>query len=122
MMKLERELINALQQFNVLLRDIKCELEKQNDLLASISRHQLMLSPMTESDWVLSLPKHLQVTWCTLRKLGEATAPQVATITNRARAVESSYLNQLLIMSVVSKKRRGRKVYFYPIIKEDTGK
>lgn len=115
----ERDLINAFLRFNSLLRDIKCELEKHTDLLSSIARHQLLLSPTTESDWLLTLPKHLQVTWCTLRKLGEATASEIAAITNRARAVESAYLNQLVIMTVVSKKRKGRKAYFYPIMRED---
>lgn len=122
MKRFESELIKALQQYASILREVKCELEKQTDLLASIARHQLLLSSTTESDWLLTLPKHLQVTWCTLRKLGEATASQVATITNRARAIESSYLNHLQIMAVISKKRKGRQVYFYPIVKEDTQK
>lgn len=114
-----RESIRAFQQFNAILHDIKCELGKQTDLLASIMRHQMLISPTTEKDWVLSLPKHLQITWSALRELNEATAEQVASITKRARAVESAYLNQLVVMAVVSKERRGRKAFFHPMTKED---
>jgi len=37
----------------------------------------------------------------------------VAEQTKRARAVESSYLNQLVMMGYLKKERRGRKAYFY---------
>ena len=33
--------------------------------------------------------------------------------TNRARAVESAYLNQLVIMGYLKKERKGRKAYFF---------
>jgi len=64
---------------------------------------------------VLEFPKHLQVTVTTLLKLGSATATQVAAATGKARAVESSYLNQLVTMRIVKKDhdgRRGKTVFF----------
>jgi hypothetical protein len=61
---------------------------------------------------VLELPKHLQTTAIALLKLGCATASEVAEITLKARAVESSYLNQLAVMRVARKERRGRKACF----------
>jgi len=68
---------------------------------------------------LLSLPDHLRKTAVTLCKLDHATADEVAAQTKRARAVESSYLNQLVLMGYVKKERRGRKAYFY-VEKEET--
>jgi len=62
---------------------------------------------------LLSMPDHLRKTAMTLCRLGRATAEDVAQQTRRARAVESAYLNQLVIMGYLKKERKGRKVYFY---------
>jgi len=61
---------------------------------------------------ILELPKHLQTTVLTLLKLGHATASEVSESTGKARAVESAYLNQLVIMKVARKERKGRKAFF----------
>lgn len=68
---------------------------------------------------LLSLPDHLRKTAVTLCKLDQATADEVAGQTKRARAVESGYLNQLVLMGYVKKERRGRKAYFY-VEREET--
>ncbi len=62
---------------------------------------------------LLSLPDHLRKTAITICKLGRATAQEVAEQTKRARAVESGYLNQLVLMSYLKKERKGRKAYFF---------
>jgi len=62
---------------------------------------------------LLSLPDHLRKTAVTICRLDHATADEVAEQTKRARAVESGYLNQLILMGYLKKERRGRKVYFY---------
>ena len=62
---------------------------------------------------LLSLPDHLRKTAVTLCKLDQATADEIAGQTRRARAVESGYLNQLVLMGYVKKERRGRKAFFY---------
>ena len=62
---------------------------------------------------LLSLPDHLRKTAVTLCKLEQATAEQVAEQTKRARAVESGYLNQLVVMGYMKKERKGRKAYFF---------
>jgi predicted transcriptional regulator len=46
-------------------------------------------------------------------RCGRATAEEIAGQTSRARAVESAYLNQLVIMGYLKKERKGRKAYFY---------
>lgn len=62
---------------------------------------------------LLSLPDHLRKTAMAIASLGEATATEVAKETERVRAVESDYLNQLVSLGHVKKKRKGRDVYFY---------
>jgi predicted transcriptional regulator len=62
---------------------------------------------------LLSMPDHLRKTAMTVCRLGRATAEEVAEQTTRARAVESAYLNQLVIMGHLKKERKGRKAYFY---------
>ena len=61
---------------------------------------------------LLSLPDHLRKTALTLIKLGRAVAEDVAKETGRARAIESAYLNQLVRMEYVWRKRVGKRVYF----------
>ena len=61
---------------------------------------------------LLSLPDHLRKTALTLIKLGRAMADDVAKATGRARAIESAYLNQLVRMKYVWRKRVGKRVYF----------
>jgi len=61
---------------------------------------------------ILEFPKYLQVSILSLIKLGFASASDVAALTGKARAVESDYLNQLVVMKIVRKERRMRKVFF----------
>jgi len=62
---------------------------------------------------LLSLPDHLRKTAMAIASLSEATATEVAKETERVRAVESDYLNQLVSLGHVKKRRKGRDVYFY---------
>ena len=62
---------------------------------------------------LLSMPDHLRKTAMMICRLTRATAEEIAEQTNRARAVESAYLNQLVIMGYVKKERKGRKAYFF---------
>jgi hypothetical protein len=62
---------------------------------------------------LLSMPDHLRKTAMSICRCGRATAEEIAEQTTRARAVESAYLNQLVIMGYLKKERKGRKAYFY---------
>jgi predicted transcriptional regulator len=62
---------------------------------------------------LLSMPDHLRKTAMTICRSGRATAEEISEQTERARAVESAYLNQLVIMGYLKKERKGRKAYFY---------
>lgn len=61
---------------------------------------------------LLSMPDHLRKTAMTICRCGRATAEEIAEQTTRARAVESAYLNQLVLMGYLKKERKGRKAYF----------
>jgi len=62
---------------------------------------------------LLAMPDHLRKTAMTICRCGRATAEEISQQTTRARAVESAYLNQLVIMGYLKKERKGRKAYFY---------
>lgn len=62
---------------------------------------------------LLSMPDHLRKTAMTICRCTRATAEEIADQTKRARAVESAYLNQLVIMGYLKKERKGRKAYFF---------
>lgn len=61
---------------------------------------------------VLSLPKGLRRTAMAIVKLAEGTATAVSDETGRPRAVESSYLNQLVAMGYLKRRRVSREILF----------
>jgi len=92
-------------------------LNEKMDVVIEIQRHgqrdNESIPDVLDVMTLLSLPDHLRKTAVTLCKLNQATADEVAGQTKRARAVESGYLNQLVLMGYVKKERRGRKAYFF---------
>jgi hypothetical protein len=112
-----------------ILEKIKENLERLNEkieIMIELQKHGKrefeLLTPEAPLDvmTLLSMPDHLRKTAMTVCRLGRATADEVAKQTRRARAVESAYLNQLVIMGYLKKERKGRKAYFY-IDKEGQG-
>jgi len=98
----------SLDQLNEKM-EVMIEIQKHGQRALSQEGVPDVLDVMT----LLSLPDHLRKTAVTLCKLDQATADEVAEQTKRARAVESGYLNQLVLMGYVKKERRGRKAYFF---------
>ena len=104
-----------------LLEKIRENLERLNekiDVMIEIQKHGPREIPDSLPEaldvmTLLSLPDHLRKTAVTLCKLEEATADEVSKQTKRARAVESGYLNQLVVMGYMKKERIGRKAYFF---------
>jgi response regulator of citrate/malate metabolism len=104
-----------------LLDKIREHLESLNekiDVMIEIQKHGQRELPENLPEaldvmTLLSLPDHLRKTAVTLCKLDKATADEVADQTKRARAVESGYLNQLVVMGYLKKERQGRKAYFF---------
>ena len=67
---------------------------------------------------LMALPDHLRKTYVAVATKGECAAVQVSNQTGRTRAIESSYLNQLLRMGWLSKRRISKTVNFRPIAKK----
>jgi len=90
-------------------------LKSQEELLQRTAKQNHTGETKLEPDMVtlFSLPSALRKTVVALYKLGEATAEDLARETKRLRAVESGSANQLVRMGFLSKRREGRKVYFY---------
>jgi hypothetical protein len=73
---------------------------------------------------VLELPKQLQVTILALLKLGPSSATSVTSVTGKTRALESSYLNQLVTLKLVCKEprvtplHRGKPTVVFSVVLE----
>jgi ArsR family transcriptional regulator, lead/cadmium/zinc/bismuth-responsive transcriptional repressor len=105
--KIEDNLIRLNEKMEVMI-----EIQKNNGNQKSSPMPMLpdaSLDVMT----LLSMPDHLRKTAMSICRCGRATAEEIAEQTTRARAVESAYLNQLVIMGYLKKERKGRKAYFY---------
>ena len=109
----------VLRQVNVLQVKIETVAKNQSKILNTLE--QMMQNAERKSDSrdvmdvmvLLSLPDHLRKTAMAVSKVQEATAQVVAKMTKRTRALESSYLNQLVRMNYLEKTKRSRKVYFH---------
>lgn len=104
-----------------MLEKIRENLERLNEkmeIMIELQKHgKKDLQPLSDAPLdvmtLLSMPDHLRKTAMTVCRLGRATADETAEQTHRARAVESAYLNQLVIMGHLKKERKGRKAYFF---------
>ena len=107
-----------------ILEKIEESLEKLNEKMEVIieiqknsgdsqSRTTMLPDASLDVMTLLSMPDHLRKTAMTICRCGRATAEEISETTTRARAVESAYLNQLVIMGYLKKERKGRKAYFF---------
>jgi biotin synthase-related radical SAM superfamily protein len=104
--KIEESLERLNQKMEVI---IEIQKNSNNNQRPAITLPDASLDVMT----LLSMPDHLRKTAMAICRCVRATAEEVAEQTSRARAVESAYLNQLVIMGYLKKERKGRKAYFY---------
>jgi hypothetical protein len=88
-------------------------IEIQKNSGDSQSRTTMLPDASLDVMTLLSMPDHLRKTAMTICRCGRATAEEISETTTRARAVESAYLNQLVIMGYLKKERKGRKAYFF---------
>ena len=101
------------------IRDNLERLNEKMEVMIELQKHgrKDTMQPFTDTPLdvmtLLSMPDHLRKTAMTICRCGRATAEEISAQTTRARAVESSYLNQLVIMGYLKKERKGRKAYFY---------
>jgi hypothetical protein len=104
--KIEESLERLNQKMEVIIEIQKNGNDNQR---SAITLPDASLDVMT----LLSLPDHLRKTAMAICRCVRATAEEISGQTSRARAVESAYLNQLVIMGYLKKERKGRKAYFY---------
>ena len=104
--KIEESLERLNQKMEVIIEIQKNGNDSQR---SAITLPDASLDVMT----LLSMPDHLRKTAMAICRCVRATAEEIAEQTSRARAVESAYLNQLVIMGYLKKERKGRKAYFY---------
>ena len=112
-------LVDLMRKMNRNMEAISKKLDKLIEIQRSSAGHitrptmSLPADMPLDATTLLSLPDHLRKSALGLATLGEATATDLSKETGRVRAVESDYLNQLVSMGLVKKKRKGRDVYFY---------
>jgi hypothetical protein len=66
---------------------------------------------ISESE-LFSLPDHLRKTYLTVMSKGACSAKEVSNISGRCRAMESNYLNQLVRMGWLTKRRDSKTIRF----------
>jgi trehalose-phosphatase len=93
------------------MQEIRYRLDEIEKAIASWKPQPLNVQ---ESD-LFSLPDHLRRTYLIVASEGECNAIQVSNLTGRSRAIESSYLNQLVRNGWLSKRRDSKDIYFRPI-------
>lgn len=106
------DLLKVLSKISENIEQINVKLAKLSESREPIDEEKSGLKALDVMT-LLSLPDHLRKTATILCNIGKATADQVAKESGRVRAIESSYLNQLVIMGHMNKIREGRRVYFY---------
>jgi len=104
--KIEESLEKINEKMEVII-----EIQKNSDV--NQSRTTMLPDASLDVMTLLSMPDHLRKTAMTICRCGRATAEEISVTTTRARAVESAYLNQLVIMGYLKKERKGRKAYFF---------
>jgi hypothetical protein len=107
--KIEESLERLNDKIEILIEIQKNSNGNGKNQKSSLSLPDASLDVMT----LLSMPDHLRKTAMTICRCSRATAEEIAEQTKRARAVESAYLNQLVIMGYLKKQRKGRKAYFF---------
>lgn len=100
------DILKSQEKIIKLLRDIASE--KPRGKKGKENEESLPLDVVT----LLSLPDTIRKTAYALSKIGDATADQVAKETERTRAIESAYLNQLERMGYINRKRKGHTVVY----------
>mgnify|MGYP001077527535 CR=1 FL=1 len=116
-MEVAKLLTKLSKDLDLLNEKVDAIFEVQKKLSTRVMGHKIEeekpLSEVLDVMTLLSLPDHLRKTAVAVSKVGKATASDVAKETRRARAVESNYLNQLVVMGHMKRERKGRKVLFF---------
>lgn len=97
--------------FDQILREMQEIRHRLDDIESSISSWKPQPLEISESE-LFSLPDHLRKTYMTVASKGEPTATEVSNLTGRCRAIESNYLNQLVRIGWLTKRRNSKNICF----------
>jgi len=100
------------QKLESLLLEIRDMLKRLDQKLDRLEVRFFVPSDRFVPGTLMSLPEHLRRSMEVIVTLGEATAQEVAEKTERSRAAESDYLNQLVDRGFLKKEKKGREVVF----------
>ena len=95
------QIFREMRQIRYRLDDIEKSFSNWNPPPLKISPSELFL-----------LPDHLRKTYMTVASKGECNSIRISDLTGRSRAVESCYLNQLVRMGWLTKRRDSKTIYF----------
>ena len=99
------------------LLDIRRRLDDIERMFSNLRPEPLYVA---ESE-LLSLPDNLRKTYLIVTSEGECSASRVSALTGRSRAIESSYLNQLVRMGWLAKRRSSKTLEFKPLSDSNNG-
>jgi hypothetical protein len=100
---LER-IFQELLQIRYRLDDLEAALSNWNPSPVEISESKLLI-----------LPDNLRKTYMIVASKGESSAAEVSNLSGRCRCIESNYLNQLVRMGWLSKRRVSKTIHFRPV-------
>ena len=97
--------------FDQLFREIREIRYRLDDIEKSFSNWSPAPVKISPSE-LFVLPDNLRKTYVTVASKGECNSIRVSDLTGRCRALESSYLNQLVRMGWLTKRRDSKTIYF----------
>lgn len=93
------------------MQNIRCRLDDLENSMASWNPKPIAV-PESE---LITLPDHLRKTYMVVVSKGECSAIEASNLTGRCRAIESNYLNQLVRMGWLNKRRISKVTHFRAI-------
>ena len=89
-----------------------------DDIETNFSNWNPQPMEVTETE-LLSLPDHLRTSYLIVATKGECNATTVSNRSGRCRAIESNYLNQLVRMGYLSRRRVSKAIHFRLIAQKE---
>lgn len=99
--------------FDRILREMQEIHHRLDDIENSISSWNPQPLEIPKSE-LFSLSDHLRKTYMTVASKGELTATEVSNLTGRCRSIESNYLNQLVRIGWLARRRNSKNICFRP--------
>jgi trehalose-phosphatase len=99
--------------FERILREMQEIRYRLDEIENSISSWNPRPLKIPESE-LFSLPDNLRKTYMIVASKGESTATEVSNLTGRCRSIESNYLNQLVRIGWLTRRRNSKSICFRP--------